>query len=57
MPVPDPEEQRVRREARDAMLEAQRLELEREEAEQAAHGRRGRRGHEDVENDPHPTGF
>jgi peptide/nickel transport system ATP-binding protein len=57
VPVPDPEVQRVRREARDAMLEAQRLELEREEAEQATRGRRGRRGHEDVENDPHPTGF
>ncbi|VTR78066.1 ABC transporter ATP-binding protein [Cellulomonas hominis] len=32
VPVPDPEEQRRRRETRDAMLEAQRAELEREEA-------------------------
>jgi peptide/nickel transport system ATP-binding protein len=32
VPVPDPDEQRRRRETRDAMLEAQRAEIEREEA-------------------------
>ena len=35
VPVPDPQEQLRRRQARDAMLEAQRVELEREEAEAA----------------------
>jgi peptide/nickel transport system ATP-binding protein len=45
VPVPDPDEQRRRREARDAMLEAQRLEIEREEAEQAARSARGYAGH------------
>ena len=35
VPVPDPEEQRRRRELRDAMLEEQRAEIEREEAEAA----------------------
>ena len=35
VPVPDPEAQRARREARDALLEAQRLEFERDEAHQA----------------------
>ncbi|WP_182113316.1 MULTISPECIES: ABC transporter ATP-binding protein [unclassified Actinotalea] len=35
VPVPDPEAQRVRRETRDAMLEAQRLEILREEEEAA----------------------
>ncbi|WP_372593311.1 ABC transporter ATP-binding protein [Actinotalea sp.] len=58
VPVPDPEEQRRRREARDAMLEEQRLELEREEAEAAKHQRRGRRDRSDVEADPeHRTGI
>ena len=35
VPVPDPEAQQERREARDALLEAQRLELARDEAHQA----------------------
>ena len=57
VPVPDPDEQRVRREARDAMLEEQRLEIEREEAEAAKHQRRGRRTAKDAEADPdHRTG-
>ncbi len=57
VPVPDPDEQRIRRLARDEMLEAQRLELEREEAEAASHQRRNRRNHRDVETDPeHRTG-
>ena len=44
VPVPDPDEQRRRRERRDAMLEAQRVQLEREEAQAAlAEGRRNRR--------------
>ena len=61
VPVPDPDEQRKRREARDAMLEAHRLEIEREEAEAAAQHGSGRSPGADVESTdashPHPTGF
>ena len=52
VPVPDPDEQRVRRLARDEMLEAQRLEIEREEAEALANVKRGRRGHPDLSANP-----
>ncbi len=52
VPVPDPDEQRIRRLARDEMLEAQRLEIEREEADAAKPRRRGRISHTDVDTDP-----
>ncbi|WP_225755421.1 ABC transporter ATP-binding protein [Actinotalea sp. Marseille-Q4924] len=45
VPVPDPAEQQRRREARDAMLEQQRFEIEQEEAEEADRLARGRAGH------------
>lgn len=61
VPVPDPEEQRKRREARDALLEAHKLEIEREEAEAVAKRPGGHGPGGDVEaaeaDHPHPTGF
>ncbi|NTW39703.1 MAG: ABC transporter ATP-binding protein, partial [Cellulomonadaceae bacterium] len=62
VPVPDPDEQRIRRESRDAMLEAQRAELEADEAAQglaaaaAESARRHAHGADDSEH-PTPTGF
>ncbi|QZN87387.1 ABC transporter ATP-binding protein [Cellulomonas sp. C5510] len=56
VPVPDPEEQRRRRELRDAMLEAQREEIEREEA--ASRDRRRPADAEDLgAGHPDPTGL
>ena len=56
VPVPDPEEQRRRRELRDAMLDAQREEIEREEA--ASGDRRRPADAEDLgAGHPAPTGL
>ncbi|MBC7290277.1 MAG: ABC transporter ATP-binding protein [Actinotalea sp.] len=45
VPVPDPAEQRRRREARDAMLEEQRLAIEEEEAAEAQRSAQGQTAH------------